>query len=79
MARERCRTRGPTAGPGTPIVEGGAGYACIAEQRTVETILDGKPETPFLKFGDVVRIEMKDAAGRSIFGAIEQSLERYAP
>ena len=71
--------RGPDGGPGTPIAEGGAGYACIAEQRTVETILDGKPETPFLKFGDVVRIEMKDAGGRSIFGAIEQSFERYAP
>ena len=71
--------KGPDGGPGTPIVEGGAGYACIAEQRTVETILDGKSETPYLKFGDVVRIEMKDRAGRSIFGAIEQSLERYAP
>jgi fumarylacetoacetate (FAA) hydrolase len=71
--------KGPDGGPGTPIVEGGAGYACIAEQRTVETILDGKPETPYLKFGDVVRIEMKDGGGRSIFGAIEQSLERYAP
>ena len=72
-ARARCRTRGPTAGPAPPIDEGGAGYACIAELRTVETILEGKPETPYLKFGDVVRIEMKDAAGRSIFGAIEQA------
>ena len=65
--------------PWPPIEEGGAGYACIAELRAVETILEGKPKTPYLKFGDVVRIEMKDAAGRSIFGAIEQSLERYAP
>jgi fumarylacetoacetate (FAA) hydrolase len=71
--------KGPDGGPGAPIAEGGAGYACIAELRTVETILDGKPKTPFLKFGDVVRIEMKDADGRSIFGAIEQTVERYAP
>ena len=65
--------------PARPIDEGGVGYACIAERRAVETILEGKPKTPHLKFGDVVRIEMKDAGGRSIFGAIEQSLERYAP
>jgi fumarylacetoacetate (FAA) hydrolase len=67
-----------SAGPGTPIAEGGAGYACIAERRTVETILGGKPESPFLNFGDVVRIETKDAAGRSVFGASEQTFERYA-
>ncbi len=71
--------KGPDGGPGAPIDEGGAGYACIAELRTVETILDGRPKTPFLKFGDVVRIEMKDADGRSLFGAIEQTVERYAP
>ncbi len=71
--------KGADGGPGRPIAEGGAGYACIAELRAVETILEGKPKTSFLKFGDVVRIEMKDAAGRSIFGAIEQTVERYAP
>jgi fumarylacetoacetate (FAA) hydrolase len=64
-------------GPGRPIAEGGLGYACIAEMRTVETIRHGKPATPFLAFGDVVRIEMKDAAGHSIFGAIEQEVVRY--
>ncbi len=63
-------------GPGRPIAEGGLGYACIAEQRMVETILAGKPATPFLKFGDRVRIEMKDVDGHSIFGAIEQTVER---
>ncbi|MFJ5369104.1 fumarylacetoacetate hydrolase family protein [Bosea sp. CER48] len=61
-------------GPGRPVLEGGIGYACIAEQRTVETIRRGEPKTPFLRFGDTVRIEMKDAAGHSIFGAIEQEV-----
>ena len=59
-------------GPGRPAAVGGIGYSCIAEQRTVETILAGKPATPFLRFGDRVRIEMLDAAGDSIFGAIDQ-------
>jgi fumarylacetoacetate (FAA) hydrolase len=65
--------RGPDSGPGKPAAAGGAGYACIAEQRTVETLLEGAPRTPFLQAGDRVRIEMLDAAGRSIFGAIDQS------
>jgi fumarylacetoacetate (FAA) hydrolase len=64
------------AGPGRPVNSGGAGYACIAEQRTVETLLEGKPSTPFLRFGDRVRIEMQDDRGRSIFGAIEQSVRQ---
>jgi len=46
--------------------------------RTVETILEGKPKTPFWKFGDRVRLEMLDESGRSIFGAIEQEVVRYA-
>ena len=58
------------------MAEGGLGYACIAEQRMVETIRQGEPRTPFLRFGDTVRIEMKDAKGHSIFGAIEQTVER---
>ncbi|WP_411036303.1 fumarylacetoacetate hydrolase family protein [Shinella sp. BYT-45] len=64
-------------GPGRPVPEGGAGYSCIAEIRTVETIATGAPKTPFLTFGDTVRIEMKDKAGHSIFGAIEQTVTRY--
>ncbi|MFN7281615.1 MAG: FAA hydrolase family protein, partial [Brevundimonas sp.] len=47
-------------------------YSCIAEVRTVETILTGAPVTPFLKHGDTVRIEMLDEKHHSIFGAIEQ-------
>lgn len=66
--------RDADGGPGRPIAAGGLGYACIAEQRMVETIRDGAPATPFLRFGDTVRIEMKDAAGHSIFGAIEQDV-----
>jgi fumarylacetoacetate (FAA) hydrolase len=64
-------------GPGKPVSEGGAGYSCIAEVRTIETIAAGAPKTPFMKFGDIVRIEMKDKAGHSIFGAIEQTVTRY--
>ena len=66
--------QGADGGPGKPVTEGGAGYSCIAEQRTVETLLTGSAKTPFLKFGDRVRIEMLDADGRSLFGAIEQEL-----
>jgi fumarylacetoacetate (FAA) hydrolase len=64
-------------GPGKPVEQGGAGYTCLAELRTVETLLDGKPKTPFLKFGDRIRIEMLDESGRSIFGAIDQEVVRY--
>jgi fumarylacetoacetate (FAA) hydrolase len=63
--------------PGKPVSEGGVGYSCIAEIRTIETIKDGEPKTPFMRFGDVVRIEMKDKTGHSIFGAIEQTVEHY--
>ena len=61
-------------GPGKPVDRGGKGYSCLAEVRTVETLLYGKPATPFLKAGDTVRIWMEDAEGRSIFGAIEQAV-----
>ncbi|GGK42964.1 fumarylacetoacetate hydrolase family protein [Salinarimonas ramus] len=63
-------------GPGRPVAEGGLGYSCIAETRMVETIREGAAKTPFLKFGDTVRIEMKDEAGHSLFGAIEQVVEK---
>lgn len=61
---------------GSTIENGGVGYCCIAERRMYETIENGKPETPFLRFGDTVRIEMFDRAGASIFGAIEQRVEK---
>jgi fumarylacetoacetate (FAA) hydrolase len=52
------------------------GASCFAEKRTVETLETGKPVTPFMRFGDSVRIEMLDRAGASLFGAIEQRIER---
>ena len=65
-------------GPGRPAAVGGVGYSCVAEQRTVETLLEGKAAMPFLRFGDRVRIEMLDAGGRSIFGAIDQKVRRLS-
>jgi fumarylacetoacetate (FAA) hydrolase len=66
-------------GPGRPISEGGAGYSCIAEIRCIETILAGAPTTEFMKFGDRVEIEMFDDEGASIFGRIEQTVQKYVP
>ena len=63
-------------GPGKPVDQGGVGYSCIAEIRTIETIEHGGPKTPFMRFGDTVRIEMKDKSGHSIFGAIEQVVKK---
>jgi fumarylacetoacetate (FAA) hydrolase len=66
--------RDADGGPGKPITEGGRGYSCLAEVRTIETIVHGAPKTPVLKPGDLVRIEMVDAKRHSIFGAIEQAV-----
>jgi fumarylacetoacetate (FAA) hydrolase len=55
------------------------GSSCLAERRMLETLWYGAPKTPWLKYGDRVRIEMLDGDGRSIFGAIEQEVVRYAP
>ena len=66
--------RDSDGGPGKPVDRGGRGYSCIAEVRTVETILDGKAATPFLKHGDTVRIWMDDGRGHPIFGVIEQTV-----
>ncbi|HEY5072544.1 MAG TPA: fumarylacetoacetate hydrolase family protein [Caulobacteraceae bacterium] len=66
--------RGADGGPGKPIGAGGAGYSCIAELRTVETLAGGAPRTPFLKAGDTVRIEMRGRRRRSLFGAIDQKV-----
>jgi fumarylacetoacetate (FAA) hydrolase len=66
--------KGPDGGFNLPISEGGTGYSCLAEIRMIEALRFGAPKTPFLRFGDTVRIEMKDVAGMSIFGAIEQEI-----
>jgi len=64
-------------GPGKPIEEGGVGYSCIAEQRTIETIQNGSPTTSFMQFGDRIRIEMRNADDESIFGTIDQTVVQY--
>jgi fumarylacetoacetate (FAA) hydrolase len=64
-------------GPGKPVDQGGRGYSCIAEIRMIETIDGGTPSTPFMRFGDTIRIEMKDRTGASIFGAIDQRIVKY--
>ena len=65
--------------PGRPVNEGGLGYSCIAEQRCLETIEHGEAVTGFMRFGDTIRIEMLDEAGKSVFGAIEQTVKRLEP
>ncbi len=61
-------------GPGKAVSDGGVGYSCIAEQRMIETINDGSATTPFLDFGNTIRIEMHNDQGESIFGKIEQTV-----
>ena len=74
-AKTRPLGAGTIVGSGTIANQDEAkGASCRAEIRMLETIRDGKPSTPFLSFGDSVRIEMLDAAGASIFGAIEQRI-----
>lgn len=84
-----CRTRNLGAGTvigsgtvsnrqgtdhGSAIADGGLGYSCIAELRTLETLRHGAPRTPFMRFGDTVRMEMHDRTGQSLFGAIDQKV-----
>ena len=66
--------RDSNGGPGKPIAQGGVGYSCLAEVRTVETINGGTPVTPFLKAGDTVRIWAEDDRHHPIFGVIEQTV-----
>lgn len=66
--------RGADGGPGKPVSDGGVGYSCLAEVRTVETLVGGKAETPFLKAGDNVRIWMEDERHHPIFGTIDQTV-----
>ncbi|MEE8340069.1 MAG: fumarylacetoacetate hydrolase family protein [Xanthomonadales bacterium] len=78
-ARTRPLSAGTIVGSGTIANQDESlGASCLAERRMLEIIASGKPVTPFMIFGDRIRIEMLDAQGRSIFGAIEQVIERYA-
>jgi fumarylacetoacetate (FAA) hydrolase len=62
---------------GSAIADGGVGYSCIAEVRMIEAINSGNPKTPFMDFGDTIRIRMQDETGHNIFGDIEQRVEPY--
>jgi len=77
-AKTRALGAGAIVGSGTVSnADRTVGSACIAEKRALEAIAEGKPATPYLKFGDRVRIEMLDAEGNSLFGAIEQQVAKY--
>lgn len=79
-ARTRELRAGTILGTGTVSNrDASAGSACIQEKRMLEKLTLGEMKTPHLQFGDTIRIEMFDAAGKSIFGAIEQTVERYVP
>ena len=78
-AKTRPLSAGTIVGSGTVANEDTSrGASCFAERRTVETLETGKPITPFMKYGDVVRIEMRSRDGHDIFGAIEQRIEPAA-
>ncbi len=85
-ARTRRLSAGTIIGSGTisneqpvehaRVAEGGVGFSCLSEARAIDIIRVGAPETPFLRFGDRVRIEARDDTGRSPFGIIDQQLVR---
>jgi fumarylacetoacetate (FAA) hydrolase len=79
-ARTRDLCAGTIVGSGTVSNrDRSVGSSCLAERRMLETIESGQPETPFLRFGDRVKIDMTDPNGASIFGSIEQTVQRYQP
>jgi fumarylacetoacetate (FAA) hydrolase len=78
VAKTRPLAAGTIVGSGTVANQDeGKGASCLAERRTLEVIASGKATTPFLRFGDRVRIEVFDDEGRTIFGAIDQKIVRY--
>jgi fumarylacetoacetate (FAA) hydrolase len=80
LARTRRLGAGTIVGSGTVSnCDRSRGSSCLAERRMLEQIDGGQPVTSFLRFGDRVRIEMFDDAGRSIFGAIEQRVVAAPP
>ncbi|MCA1248496.1 fumarylacetoacetate hydrolase family protein [Massilia sp. MS-15] len=79
LAKTRNVRAGSIVGSGTVSnKDASRGYSCIAEQRCLELIADGEASTPFMRFGDTIRIEMLDEKGKSIFGAIDQAVKRLA-
>jgi fumarylacetoacetate (FAA) hydrolase len=76
--KSRNLRAGAIVGSGTVSnVDRSVGSSCLAERRMLETISDGKPTTPFMSFGDRVRIEMFNESGSSLFGAIDQQVQPY--
>jgi len=79
LVKTRNARAGSIVGSGTVSnKDAKKGYTCIAEKRCLETIADGAPKTPFMQFGDTIRIEMLDAGGKSVFGAIDQTVTEAA-
>ena len=77
-AKTRPLAAGSIVGSGTIANQDmSKGSSCLAEKRVLEIIESGKAVTPFMKFGDRVRIEMLDKTGATLFGAIEQVVEKY--
>jgi fumarylacetoacetate (FAA) hydrolase len=75
LAKTRNVRAGSIIGSGTiSNKDAKKGYTCIAEKRCLEMIADGEAKTPFMKFGDTIKLDMLDANGKSIFGAISQSV-----
>lgn len=79
-AKTRNLRAGCIVGSGTVSnKDASKGFSCLAEIRMIETIADGKPKTPFMKFGDHIRMEITGSDGQSIFGAIDQTVVKYTP
>ena len=77
-ASTRPLAAGTIVGSGTIAnVDESRGSSCLAERRMLEIIADGEARTPFMRFGDSVRIEMLDEHGSSVFGAVEHIISRY--
>lgn len=77
-AKTRPLSAGTIVGSGTVSnKDSSVGFSCVAEIRMIETIEEGEPKTEFMKFGDTIKIEMKDEDGNSIFGAIDQKVVKY--
>jgi fumarylacetoacetate (FAA) hydrolase len=80
LARTRNVRAGSIIGSGTVSnKDARRGYTCIAEKRALEMIGGGEPTTPFMRFGDNIRLDMRDAAGKSFFGAIDQKVVQGEP
>jgi fumarylacetoacetate (FAA) hydrolase len=77
-AKTRPLGAGTIIGSGTIANEDESrGSSCLAEKRVLEIIADGEARTPFMQFGDTIRIEMLDKDGENIFGTIEQKIQKY--